>query len=275
MSRFLVPVAVLALVALPARADRIAPLLGPAERALRAPVVVVGKVTAIEKDTIDAHAYPGAGTKLPFKIAVVKIETALAGAADLTHIKVGFAPSRRYEVTLTEGQECLFFLAKHHEEAFHVMSYLTPPIDAKTVEFKQYVEEAKKALAAVADPTKALKAEKAEDRAAAAAAVIYKLRALYGETTKVSEAGTLSADESRPILKALAEGVWKADRREQTLGAYRAFILLGIGEADGWKAPNAEAGKDYIELTRQAYIKWLDGPGKDYRIKKLVPKKEK
>ena len=35
------------------------------------------------------------------------------------------------------------------------------------------------------------------------------------------------------------------------------------------------AGKDYVELTRQAYLKWLDGPGKDYRIKKLVPKKEK
>jgi hypothetical protein len=275
MSRLWLGAVVLVLVAVPARADRIAPISGPAERALRAPVVVVGKVTAIEKDAIDAHGYPGANTKLPFKIAVVKIETGLAGAADLTHIKVGFAPSRRYEVTLTEGQECLFFLAKHHEEAFHVMSYLTPPIDAKAIEFKQYVEEAKKALAAVADPAKALKAEKPEDRAAAATAIVYKLRSLFEETPKASEAVALSADESRPILKALAEGVWKADRRELTLSAYRAFILLGLGEADGWKAPAAEAGKDYVELTRAAYIKWLDGPGKDYRIKKLVPKKEK
>ena len=41
------------------------------------------------------------------------------------------------------------------------------------------------------------------------------------------------------------------------------------------EAAAPEAGKDFVELTRAAYVKWLDGPGKDYRIKKLVPKKEK
>lgn len=275
MSRFLLVTSALLLVALPARADRVGPITSSAERALRSSVVVVGKVTAIEKDTIDTTAYPGAGGKLPFKVAVVKIETNLAGADGLTHIKVGFAPSRRYEITLTEGQESLFFLAKHHEGAFYVVPYMTPPLDAKAEPFKGQVEEVKKALATVADPAKALKAEKAADRFTAATAIVFKLRTPPDDAYKGTEPVALTADESRPILKALAEGTWKHDRRDDTLNAYRSFAMLGLTEADGWKAPAVEAGKDFGELTRAAYLKWLDGPGKDYRIKKLVPKKEK
>ena len=276
MSRFLLVASALLIVAGPARADRIAPVTGFAERALRAQVVVIGKVTAIEKDAVDARLHPGVDTKLPYKIAVVKVETGLAGAAGLTHIKVGFSSSRRYEITLTEGQECLFFLVKHHEGPFHIMPYMTPPLDKKADNFKQHVEEVKKVLATVADPAKALAVEKAEDRFAAATAIVFKLRTLPEESHKGSESVLLTADESRPILKALAEGAWRADRRfELTLNGYRSFTLLGLTEGDGWKPPPPKAGEDFVEQARAAYIKWLDGPGKDYRIKKLVPKKEK
>ncbi|MBN9122335.1 MAG: hypothetical protein J0I06_24880 [Planctomycetes bacterium] len=273
MSRFLPIIPALLIVGAPARADRIAPAFSPAERALRAPVVVVGKVTAIEKDTIDARAYPGAANKLAYKIAVVKIETGLAGTDGVTHVKIGFTTGRRYETALTEGQEALFFLTKHHEGPFYIVPYMAPPMDAKAANFKQQVEEAKTVLALVADPAKALKAEKAEDRFAAAVAVVFQLRMPRMEAPRGTEAVALTADESRPILKALAEGAWKVDRFDQTLNGYRSFVLLGLTEADGWKPPAPEAGKDVVELTRAAYIKWLDGPGKDYRIKKLVPKK--
>jgi hypothetical protein len=275
MSRFLLAVCALGLVAMPARADRVGPASGPAERALRSSVVVVGKVTSFEKDTIDAPAYPGSTAKLSYKVAVVKVETALAGADGLTHIKVGFAPTRRYETVLTEGQEGLFFLVRHHEGTFHIVPYMTPPFDAKAAPFKGQLEEAQKALATVADPAKALKAEKPEDRAGAAAAIVFKLRTPPEGGFKGTEAVALTADESRPILKALAETPWVNDRRDLTLNGYRSFTLLGLTEADGWKLPAPEAGKDFVEVTRAAYIKWLDGPGKDYRIKKLVPKKDK
>ena len=109
-------------------------------------------------------------------------------------------------------------------------------MDAKADNFKAQVEEVKKALATVADPAKALKAEKAEDRFAAAVAIVFKLRNPPDGTAKV-ETVALTADESRPILKALNEGAWKADAGNPTLNAYRSFTLLGLTEADGWKPP--------------------------------------
>jgi hypothetical protein len=279
MSRFLLASAAIVAIALPVRADRMAPIAQPIERALRTPVVVVGKVTAVEKDAVEATLYPGTTNKVAHKIAVVKIETNLAGADNTTHLKVGFVPAgaggRRGpdNPTLKEGQEWLFFLVKHHTGEFYAIPYMTPPLDATAAGFKGQVEAVKNALAIIADPAKALKVAKAEDRFAAAVLIAYKLRTPPEGSFKGTEGVALTADESRPILKALVESAWKDDPGFTTISGYRSFVMLGLTEADGWKAPAAEAGKDYVELTRTAYIKWLDGPGKDYRIKKLVPKK--
>ena len=57
MHRYLLAAAVLA-VAAPVEAKRIAAPPAPVVRAVRADVVFVGKVTAIEKDTVDAAPYP-------------------------------------------------------------------------------------------------------------------------------------------------------------------------------------------------------------------------
>ena len=115
-------VAVLALVA-PAWAGAPAPIPHPIERAFRVPVVIVGKVTSIEADTVEASPFAGAPSKVAYKIAVVKIETNLAGAAGVTHVKVGFVPPakpdpkamrdprERPALELKEGQEMLFFLS--------------------------------------------------------------------------------------------------------------------------------------------------------------------
>jgi hypothetical protein len=279
MSRFLLVASALFLFALPARAARMAPIAKPTERALWSPVVVVGKVTAIEKDPVDEALYPGASQKVPHKIAVVKVETNLVGAENVTHLKVGFVPvgsGRRgpENPDLKEGEEWLFFLTPHHSGSFQAIPYLTPPVNSKDGTFKADVEAVKNILTVVADPAKSLKAEKAEDRFAAAIAIIYKFRTPPRSSAKGYESVALTADESRPILKALAEGTWKATRAsDDGLGGYDSFARLGLTEADGWKPPAVQAGQDFLEQTRQAYIKWLDGPGKDYRIKKLVPKK--
>jgi hypothetical protein len=263
-----------------ARADRIAPTAQPVERALRVPVVIVGKVAAVEKDTIDAPLYPGAPNKVAHKIAVVKVEANLAGAENTTHLKVGFVPSGAPGVRpgrgpenpeLKEGQVWLFFLTRNPDGTFHV-PYMTPPVSEKASDYKTQVEDVKNILAAVKDPAKSLKAEKPADRFVAAVALIYKYRTVPEGTAKGVETVTLSADESRPVLKALTEGTWKNDG--PTLNGFRAFSMLGLTEADGWKPPVARPGQDFDELTREAFAKWLAGPGKDYRIKKLVPRKK-
>ncbi len=277
MHRFCLLILSVGCIAAPARADRISPTTQPAERALRVPIVVIGKVTAIEKGTVDAAPYPSATQKLAYHIAVVKVVTDLAGAGGATHLKVGFIPvgagGRRgpENPTLREGEEWLFFLTKHPTGNFYAIPYMTPPLGAVAPGFKAAVADVKKVLATVADPMKALKAEKSADRFAAAIAIVYKLRTLPEGSRGGTNEVQLSASESRTILKALGEEPWK-----ETFGrmsGYTAFARLGLTAADGWKPPAALVGQSFTEVTRASYNKWLDGPGKEYRIKKLVPKK--
>jgi hypothetical protein len=283
MRRLALALALFALVPA-ARADRIGPIARPVDRALRVPVVVVGKVTAVEKDTVDAAYYKG-GAKVAHKVAVVKVETNLFGADATTHLKVGFVPSGTGGVrpgrgpdnpNLKEGDEFLFFLTKSPGgAAFLTIPYMTPPLPADAPKFKEQVADVKGVLALVADPAKALKAEKPEARFAAAVAVLTKYRTrTEGVPYDEFKEEPIAVDESRALLKALAEGKWTPrPAGDEGAHAYAAFAQLGLTDKDGWQYPKAEAGKDFTEQVREAFAKWLDGPGKDYRVKKLVEKK--
>lgn len=103
-------------------------------------VVVTGKVTAIEKATVEA-TLPDTGTKdkFAYTVAVVKVDGALVGATGLTHIKVGFVPLKLHPNSkpqfssggspravqpvpeLKDGQEVLLFLVKHPTADFYTM----------------------------------------------------------------------------------------------------------------------------------------------------------
>jgi hypothetical protein len=267
-----------------ARADRIAPVAGPVERALRVPIVVVAKVTAVEKDTVDAAYFKG-GPKVAHKIAVVKVETNLFGAESATHLKIGFVPPGAGGVRpgrgpsdpeLKIGDEFLFFLTKSPGgAAFLTIPYMTPPLPAAADKFKEQVADVKGAFAAIADPVKALKAEKPEARFAAATAILTKYRTpTEGAAFDKFEQVAIPVDESRALLKALAEGKWAVrPAGDDGNHGYAAFSQLGLTDKDGWKFPKVEPGKDFAEQVREAFATWLDGPGKDYRVKKFVEKK--
>ena len=298
MRRILLP-AVVAAVALgasvnPAHALRIAPP-APGQMAITAPLVLVGKVTAIEKDLVEAPSpYAGAKDKQNYKIAVVKVETGLSGADKLKEVKVGvFQPPKPKApvgkpplirpggppaaVELKEGQQLLFFLTKHPSADFYLMPGFSAPVDITTAEGKKTLEEVKKVTAVLADPMKALKSDKADVRAEAAAVMVMKHRAypqFGGETEQVA----IGADESKLILKALVEGDWKGARFGGPPNAFMAFSSLGLTEKDGWIPPvivnvPGQPAPDYAAIQKDAFTKWLAGPGKDYQIKKVVPKK--
>lgn len=295
MTRSLASVLAVALTGSLAPALMIA-MKAPAQRALTADAVVVGKVTAIEKETVEATPFPGAPNKLQYKIAVVQVETALAGANNITHIKVGFIPLpaaaapqpapglvrppiRRGNLLpeLKEGQEFVFFLSKHHDANFYVMPNMSPPLEAKAEETKKELESLKKVLAIVGDPAKALKADKADDRAFAATVMATKYRS-YPEAGGEIDQTPIAAEESKLILKGLAEADWtKLDRAPNSM---QAFYSLGLTDKDGWVAPKpvpVQPGQppvNYNQVTKDAFAKWLEGPGKDYRIKRIVPKKK-
>lgn len=269
----------------------------PAQRALSVDVVVVGKVTAIEKETIEAAPFVGAPNKLQFKVAVVQVQTSLAGANNITHLKVGFIPpppavvqpagkpglvlpNRRGPMApeLKEGQEFVFFLSKHPDANFYVMPNMSPPLDVKAEETKKDIESLKKVLAIVADPMKALKADKVEDRAFAASVLASKYRS-YPDSGGATDQVPIAADESKLILKGLADADWTKFDRTAPNGM-QAFYSLGLRDKDGWVAPKpvppqpGQTPVNYNLLTKEAFVKWLDGPGKDYAIKRIVSKKK-
>ena len=62
-----------------------------------ADVVVVGKVTGIESQSVVAERWKGE-EKVGHLVAIVRIEESLLGAKDLTHIRVGFVPEMQEDV---------------------------------------------------------------------------------------------------------------------------------------------------------------------------------
>lgn len=276
------------------------------QRALTADVVIVGKVTAIEKDTVDAEQFPGQKQKVAYKVAVVKIETPLVGANSITHVKIGFIPPAKADPAqpvdpnvpvrpirpirpgiqmpeLKEGTEMLFFLSKHHAADFYMMPNMSPPIDVKTEGGKTELAEVKKITALIAEPMKGLKSDKLETRVETAAALMMKYGAypqFGGEVDRVA----IDKDESKLILKAIAEADWKQQVRPVPgrggmLNPIQAFYQLQLNEKDGWtppKFPNPVPGQppvDFNAIQKEAFVKWLDGAGKDYVVKKNVAKK--
>ena len=287
MIRYVLTAVVAALVlATPVAAKRAVRPFTPIEKLVRVDAVVVGKVTAIEKDTVDVAPVPGAD-KITYKVAVIKVESGIAGAANVTHLKVAFVPPAPVDpaapvrpgrggfqpVNFTVGMDGLFYLTKLPGGEYYVVNPMLAPAEAATDGYKEQVALVKKGAAVLADPAKALKAEKGGDRSFAAVVMVSKYRA-YPEGVEVAVA-KVPADESKLVLKALAEGSWKADPADpQAPAAYQAFGQLGLTDADGWKPPVVKPGEDYTEKTREAFAAWVADAGKDYQINKLVVKKK-
>jgi hypothetical protein len=144
------------------------------------------------------------------------------------------------------------------------------PLDPKAENYKAQSEKVVQAAAALADPMKALKAAKAEDRYLAAAALLAKYRS-YPEDGRETEFVKVAADESKLILKAIADADWKKEDADG-MNPIQTFFQLGLNPASGWTPPKLAAGQDFQDVTKAAFVKWLGEAGKDYQIQKIVPK---
>jgi hypothetical protein len=236
---------------------------------------------------VDAVRFAGDTEKTPHKVAVIKIEKALLGAAGVTHVKVGFLPPPLTDPAVPPGrggrggfqpihliveQSGVFFLTRHPSGKFYTITPMMAPLNARADNYKSQAEQVEKAAAALADPMKALTADKAADRFLAAAALLSRYRS-FPEDGRETELQRVSADESRLILKSIAEADWK--RADQTApGAMQLFFQLGLNPESGFHPPQAQPGADYTSAVKDAFVKWLAGPGKDFRIERIVPKKK-
>lgn len=267
-------------------ADMIAPNPTPLRLAL-APVALVGKVTSVEEKTIDATRFPGDMVKVPFQVAVVQVETGLAGTAGKTHVRVAFpkpvAPQPGEPVTgrgrlpgqkLDKDQEVLLFLKPHDKEEFLVAADPFGFVSAAgNPNFKTEVAEVTKTARMLAVPLPVLAGTDKAARHQLAALLIHKYRQPVPGLNKQEP---IDATESKLLLTALSEAFADYDPQKPfpgkpvpgvypQLGPQPTFFRLGLTEADGWKVP-----ADFKTFPAAA-AKWLADHAGTYRVKRFVP----
>ncbi len=74
----------------PISGKRMMPNFSTQNKVLQSQVIVVGKIQNLEKELVQAKPFPGSAEKVPFQVATIKIEKALLGAKDETHIRVAW-----------------------------------------------------------------------------------------------------------------------------------------------------------------------------------------
>jgi hypothetical protein len=134
-------------------------------------------------------------------------------------------------------------------------------------------------MAVLAEPMKGLKSDKLETRVETAVALMQKYRSYPDYGGEVDQVA-IDKEESKLILKAIADADWKQVRPAPgAANAMNAFYMLGLTDKDGWVPPKfvrPQPGQppiDFAAVQKEAFVKWLGGPGKDYQIKKVVAKK--
>jgi len=270
--RRLFALVVLLLAALPAVADRIAPPRPqPLIAAATSDAVVVGTITAIEADPVKAIPHPGAKEEIEYRVLVVKIDEGLCGVKNLTQVRVALTADQLNSShrAMKEDAKFLFYLAQHHTTNLYVLRAEHPSVNMTDRMADEMLRRAKVATTAIADPTKALKAEAKADRVLAACA----LAAHYQRSlTVASQEVERPADESKLLLETLAEGDWT--RTGTADDGNPLAVMFGLGlESNGWRYADNTKGKDPVAYNHEAFKEWLAGKGKDARVKQLVPKK--
>jgi hypothetical protein len=276
----------------PARAMMIAP--SPiALRVATSDAVVIGKVTSIEEKAVSAPRFPDDKEGGEYKIAVVKIDDALVGAKDLTHVKVGFLaptavgpgpgpiilPGRRPGVSLAKDQEVCVFLKPHFKASFLTVGAYFDVIDKKgNPNFDKEVAEAKRCAKLLADPKASLASKSAEDRYLTAAMLLTRYNTSKNPYNPNPKKEAIDAAESKAILLALADADWdpKANPQMFMLTPQNLFmqrIMPTLTDKDGWNPPMIEIkGNKQIDYKAlpEASRKWLKDNAGTYRLQRIV-----
>jgi hypothetical protein len=235
------------------------PLPKPAAQAMVADVTVVGKVTEIEEDWVEAKPHFGAPTdgKVPYTVAVIKIDTALVGAKGLTTIRVGLSDAaggtggpvaplgpRPAPARLAVGQEGCFFLDRHPAADFHVLRAGDVWVPKADKDYDDVMAEVRVVAQALADPIAALRAKAPEDRFLAAATLLARGPRLGTNGLKDTDTEDVPAEANKLVLGVLLEMPWtrRTYTQDRRVGPNltREGMWHAVGaEAYGFKLPHA------------------------------------
>ncbi len=269
--------------------------------------VVVSGTVSIGKETVDAPMWQGSPTKATFRVATIKVTDTLMGekvatvkvllsAADPTYINDPFPgqPAQPYypqfpnQIQLIDGQEGVFFLAKHPTQAdAYTHAPGSPPLNPLDTKYKGDLDEVKGVAAVHADPVKALKAEKADARMKAAYVLVTKYRRPPAFDGKQYEQKAVAADEAKLIMKALQDADWELWDKPQQPNEVRDYTLnptsllgqlqvyQGAPGKGNFPQVRPQPGQGYNTAYKAAFTTWMEGDGKDFEIKRFVMPGEK
>jgi hypothetical protein len=276
-----------------ARADRVmvVPLPArPVQQAIQAQAILLGKIVEIEKDTVEARLHPAApkDAKVPYKIAVLKIDDPLLGVRGLTQVRVGFlatapahvdpalprtavgvrSPNLAGNVALRADMEGLFMLAPHHDGDFYVIVMNGAPVIKKELNYDKELAEVKKIALAIDDPVTALKSKDKADRARAVQAILthYQTNPAGG---KVAEQ-ELPAEENKLIVAAIAELPWLPEGGDNSKPSRSGLWGHVHAERAGFKPPKIAGPANYQQQWDAATAEFLKTNGDKIRIIKFV-----
>mgnify|MGYP007059393069 CR=1 FL=1 len=249
------------------------------QRYSNADVVVVGKVTTIEKKTVKLPVFWG-GSIQEHRVAVIKIEESLKGIQGVTHVRVGYTPTvggRRYRFPNQDlgrqlGKKVCLFLRLPPKQTIYVMGQYYDSIvfnEKYPKNFQAQLDQIKSVAKIGNDPKKALKSKDANTRLLGVATLIakYRLRNPGFQSSGKRKLVPIDKDESRLILKTLREADWTKSIPALGYGLtpMSRFFQLGIGTADGFKYPRGRT-QERIKAIKE----WLKKNEDRYVIKRLV-----
>jgi hypothetical protein len=255
----------------------VVPLVAPPvpKRVALADLVVVGKVTAVEDDLVDASPLvkiPGVSKTVSYRVVVVTIDsTLLGGKKDATKVRVGvFQPAKKTpKVQFALDQEGCFFLRKHPDETLYVVQEPYDFLDkAKTKDYDREMALAKKCGQLLADPDAGLEAKEADNRLLTAAMLIFRFRTPLVVYSKEPKTEPVEAAQSKRILTILAEADWAEKNLPSAIAPLALFLYMGLTEKDGWRAPND------LKALPDAAREWLKKNAAEFRIQRYVAEEE-
>jgi len=274
------------------------------QKAVASQLVVSGTVS-IGKETAEAAPWLGSPTKATYRVATIKVADTLIGGkaetvkvllapADPTYVNDPFPgqPAQPYypqfpqQIQLIDGQEGVFFLTKHPTADAFTHAGGQPPLNPLDTRYKSDLAEVKLVAAVHADPVKALKAEKAEDRMRAAYVLVtgYRRPPAYD---KQYDQTAVPAEEAKLIFKAMLDADWELWDKPQQPNEVRDYTLnptslLGLMQVyqgapgkGNFPQVRPQPGQGYHAAYKEAFQKWMDGDGKEFELKRFVQPGEK
>ncbi|HJT77170.1 MAG TPA: tetratricopeptide repeat protein [Gemmataceae bacterium] len=249
-----------------ARAGFPAPAPPVAQRVALADAVVVGNVVKVEAAPVEAFPLlrVRGGRKVLFKMAQVRVDRVLRGRGVAEVVRVGVGPGPAMP-ELTEGQAGCFFLHRHPDGPFHVLSAGSDFIDSRRQDYGTALSLAARCARLLEGPDEGLRSRDGEDRLLTAALLVFQYRTARYVYRGAPRTEPIDAGLSRRILAVLGEGPLAEKAARGPTGRLTVFLRLGLTGEDGWKPPHDLPGIAAAAAT------WLRENGATYRIRRYVP----